>query len=41
MVIAAAGSAFLLRSRWVALFSLKALRSPALLQKLFRRFSAA
>ncbi|MDO2407506.1 hypothetical protein [Campylobacter magnus] len=36
-----AGSAFLLRTRWVVLFSLKALRSPVTLQKLFRRFSAA
>ena len=35
-----AGSAFL-RSRLVALFSLKALRSPATLQKLLHSFSAA
>ena len=42
-----AGSAFLLRIRWllrtrlVALFSFKALRSPATLQKLLHSFSVA
>ncbi|MDD7703252.1 hypothetical protein [Campylobacter sp.] len=39
-LLLSAGSAFLLRTRWVALFSLKALRSPVALQKLFRRFFA-
>ncbi|MDY4154040.1 hypothetical protein [Campylobacter sp.] len=28
-ILNSAGSAFLLRTRWVALFALKALRSPA------------
>ncbi|MDD6161285.1 MAG: hypothetical protein PUB35_00560 [Campylobacteraceae bacterium] len=32
---------WLLRTRWVALFTLKALRSPALLQKLLPCFSVA
>ena len=40
-ILNSAGSAFLLRTRWVAIFSFKALRSPALLQKLLPCFSAA
>ena len=40
-ILNSAGSAFLLRTRWVALFYAQSLRSPATLQKLLPCFSAA